>query len=136
MGRDHGHRTRVLSRPRRLDPVETEILNRLLSLSFPGSLALRYQVAQTEVAEICEDCPTLFLVVDTERAAPAEVVRRVPVEGEAADSDGVRVHLLLHVVDGYLSELEVYRDDSDQVRQIPTAEVLEVFSPDELKPNP
>jgi hypothetical protein len=28
------------------------------------------------------------------------------------DQDGVAVHVLLHVLDGYLNELEIYREDS------------------------
>jgi hypothetical protein len=45
-------------------------------------------------------------------ARPAEVVRRIPVEAETEDVDGVPIHVLLHVVNGYMNELEVYREDS------------------------
>jgi hypothetical protein len=51
----------------------------------------------------------------------ADVIRRVPVEGESADSDGAVVHLLLHVLGGMLSELDIYREDSLAVRRIPEA---------------
>jgi hypothetical protein len=35
----------------------------------------------------------------------------VPVEADLEDDDGVTIHVL-HVLDGYLNELEVYREDS------------------------
>jgi hypothetical protein len=46
---------------------------------------------------------------------PADVIRRIPVEAEYDDGDGIRVHLLLHVLNGYMNELEVFREDSGPV---------------------
>ena len=57
----------------------------------------------------------------------AEVIRRVPVEAEAVDSDGVPIHVLLHVVDGLLHELELFREDSRPVRRPPAPEDLRVL---------
>ena len=54
----------------------------------------------------------------------AEVTRRIPVEAEAEDSDGVSIHFLLHVVDGVVHELEVYREDSGPVLHRPRPEQL------------
>jgi hypothetical protein len=48
------------------------------------------------------------LRLSTHVPTPAIVDRRIPIEGSYVDSDGVRVHVLLHVVDGYLEEFEVY----------------------------
>ncbi|WP_448721617.1 DUF6984 family protein [Microbacterium natoriense] len=42
-----------------------------------------------------------------------------PHRGKFVDRDGVRVHLLLHVVDGYLDELEVLRGDSGPIMSRP-----------------
>ncbi len=47
--------------------------------------------------------------------------RRIPVEASYPDADGVVVHVLLHVIDGRLDELEVYREDSGSVL-IPSTE--------------
>ncbi len=58
---------------------------------------------------------------------PAEVVRRIPVEAELDDSDGVTIHLLLHVVDGLVKELEVYRDDSGPVQRTLTPQDLRLM---------
>jgi hypothetical protein len=39
------------------------------------------------------------------------VHRRVPIEAVADDIDGMTIHVLLHVVDGYIDGLELYRED-------------------------
>jgi hypothetical protein len=51
----------------------------------------------------------------------------VPVEAELVDEDGVIVHVLLHVVDGFLNELEVYREDSAPVRRVIRPEELRLL---------
>ena len=55
------------------------------------------------------------------------VVQRVPVEAEAEDIDGVTVHVLLHVIDGYIDELEIYRDDSAPLRGTIRPEALSII---------
>jgi hypothetical protein len=51
----------------------------------------------------------------------------VPVEAELEDEDGVPVHVLLHVLDGYLNELEIYREDSAPVRRAIRPEELRIL---------
>jgi hypothetical protein len=48
-------------------------------------------------------------------------VRRIPVEAEYEDLDRVTVHVLLHVIDGRLNEIEVYREDSAAVGRAATS---------------
>jgi hypothetical protein len=48
------------------------------------------------------------------------VKRRIPVEASYPDADGVIVHVLLHIIEGRLDELEVYREDSGRVLVPPT----------------
>lgn len=55
------------------------------------------------------------LLLQPSRGEPAQVEQRIPVEAEYLDEDGVVVHVLLHVVDGFLRELEVYREDGRPV---------------------
>jgi uncharacterized protein DUF6984 len=43
-------------------------------------------------------------------------------ELERVDRDGVRIHMLLHVSEGLLAELEVYREDGDAVIDLPRLE--------------
>ena len=42
---------------------------------------------------------------------PASVKCRVATEGECADADGIAIHVLFHVKDGMMHELEVFKDD-------------------------
>jgi hypothetical protein len=51
------------------------------------------------------------LEIKTEGGSRAAVVHRVPVEGEYLDFDGLPVFILLHVVGGYVRELEVWKGD-------------------------
>ncbi len=105
--------TRLILPPRRLEDRERRIIDFLLSKPFPGRNELRAQLAHARVSEeyVGED-PSIILTVDPPAARAASVMTRIPVEARGRDSDGVEVHVLLHVVDGYLSELEVYRSDS------------------------
>ena len=84
------------------------VLGTLLERSFPGARELRRQMHLLD-AEVIDDNGSLSL-----RPAiviPAEVDRRIPVEASYDDVDGMSVHVLVHVVDGLLDELEIYRDD-------------------------
>jgi hypothetical protein len=55
----------------------------------------------------------------------ADVLYRVPVEGSLEDDDGVTIHFGLHVLEGVVNELEVFREDSKPVlrRRIDPAEL-------------
>lgn len=97
-----------------LSPAENRLLGQLLAVDFPGVAELREQ-ARALTAKPLDLNGSVRLAVST--AEPAQVKRRIPVEGTYIDHDGVRVNVLLHVVDGYLDELEIYRDDSASVQR-------------------
>ena len=79
---------------------------------FPGSCELREQLRGLRVRAIDED-GSLELVSGS---GPDAIVRdRIPIEGELLDRDGTMVHVLLHVVDGRLNELEIYKVDGSKV---------------------
>lgn len=103
--------------------TETDLLQRLLSVDFQGAEALRRQLASTLVQSIDRDGSLHLRPVDP---TPAPVSRRIPVEATYTDADGVPVHLLIHVIDGVLDELEVYREDSAAVMTAPATSSLEV----------
>jgi len=92
--------------------AERELLAVLLGADFAGKPALLAQAVMARVKTIDSDGSLRFLV-DEQRGAI--VARRIPVEAEVEDSDGVMIHVLLHVVGGRLDELEVYRNDSAPV---------------------
>jgi hypothetical protein len=100
---------------RRPSDLEGQLLAVLLGTDFSGRDALVEQVATASVREIDHNGSLEFAPTDR---TLAEVARRVPVEAELDDKDGVTIHVLLHVVDGLLKELEIYRDDSGPVQRV------------------
>jgi hypothetical protein len=72
-----------------------------------------------------DEAGSLELASDSAGTAP--VIKRVPVEAEARDDDGVVVHALLHVIDGRPAELEIFKDDSSPVVRMPSAAEFEVI---------
>lgn len=91
---------------------EKQLLQRLLTLDFDGAEALSQQLRMLLVEPIDRDGSLRLHPVD---ATPVSVARRIPVEATYADADGVVVHVLIHVIEGMLNELEVYREDSGGV---------------------
>ena len=85
----------------------------LLGADFPGREALGQQVSTARARRVDTEGSLELSVLDGEAA---DVVRRIPVEGELEDSDGVSIHVLLHVVSGFLNELEFYRDDGGLIQ--------------------
>ncbi|SDJ37867.1 hypothetical protein SAMN05444157_3080 [Frankineae bacterium MT45] len=92
--------------------VEGAVLAALLGVSFAGRAELLDQIADLTVRRVDANGS---LQLRGSGVPKAPVDRRVPVEAEFLDSDGMPVHLLLHVIDGALSELEIYREDSGTV---------------------
>ena len=107
-------------------PEEVALLSVLLSSSFPGREALARQATDLVVRPLDTDGS---LELKPNRGPSANVQRRIPVEGELDDADGVTVHVLLHVLDGYLAELEVYREDSRSVVRAIKPEALRLLVP-------
>ena len=105
---------------RQLNPEEEALLTFLLSKPFDGSEALRRQLPSTVVTDDRTDIdPTIGLTVDRSLAAPAAVRRQIPIEAEGPDEQGGSIHVLLHVHDGYLWELEVYRAYGGPLSRLP-----------------
>jgi hypothetical protein len=116
---------RSVQSDRPLTSSERELIDRLLEPDFPGRDQLREQLTTARAVEI-EDGGLSF-ICDTTVRAP--VKSRVPTEGEYQDADGVTVHLLLHVVDGILRELEIFKDDSSPVVNKPVPSTIDVTAP-------
>lgn len=112
-------------------PTEAEaaLLRKLLSVDFPGRDALAAQVESARVSWIeAKGVPAMLFFIDP-TVGTASVEARVAVEAVAEDADGVVIHLLLHVVDGYIDILEPYREDGEPLQTFPSPESLQlVFS--------
>ena len=109
---------------RPLTDWERRLLLRLLGLAFPGRDVLLEQLENVLALPIADDNGTLKLLCQC--PTKALVKNRIPTEGLAPDSDGMTIHYMLHVIDGKMCELEVYKDDSSQVVKHPAPESVEV----------
>lgn len=101
---------------RRPTSGEQLLLQALLSRPFDGREELLSQLPHIVVRSIDDNGS---LEIKNLSAIRAKVERRVPTEGEATDSDEITIHFLVHVVNGSLAELEVFKEDSSSVRTRP-----------------
>jgi hypothetical protein len=103
---------------------EKELMCRLPAVKFPG---------QKEIAEQLSDCLLKrvhgdeSLEFQNRSSTLAPVEKRIPVEAEAKDQDGLTIHALLHVVKGKATRLEFYKDDGSAIRRMPDPENWEVI---------
>ena len=102
------------------------IIRKLLSAEFPGREAVRDQIASSR-ARLIDQNGSLEFQIQTDQLAATDF--RVPVEGEFEDVDGITIHVLLHVVGGRVQEMEIYKDDSSDVVEMPSPDKLRIFVP-------
>lgn len=102
---------------------EVSYLHRLLEPDFEGAPELREQLDHATCRRLDENGSLVFRI---EESAKANVGSRVPTEGFASDADGIAIHFLLHVLDGRIEELEIYKEDCSKVLEMPRAEALEL----------
>ena|SRR5581483_7838826 len=105
-------------------PQEQALLDRLLEANFPGRDELAQLIRNVEVRRI-DDEGSLELRSKNPGSAP--VIKRIPVEAEAKDQDGIDIHVLLHVIDGRPAELEVFKDDGSGVKEMPPPPAFELI---------
>jgi hypothetical protein len=102
---------------------ERRIIDRLLAKAFPGRDELCEQMKNCFVRAIDEDKSLEFLVKSNVKA---KVKKRIPIEAEFEDIDGVLIHILLHVIDGMVNELEIYKEDGSPIIERPDPSKLKV----------
>ena len=110
---------------RPLSSSERRLLQKMLSCNFPGNTVLYSQLDNLRVTQLdSSGC----LALEPTILNRAKVSARVPVEATCADVDGVLIHVELHVVEGLLYGLEFYKEDGTEVKVVPPAESIELFS--------
>jgi hypothetical protein len=92
---------------------ERRIIAKLIDPLVAVRKVLLQQLATVRVKQIDDD-GSLELRTDPDATA-VSLVHRVPVEAEVKDIDGTTVVVALHVVEGRLAELEIYRADGRDV---------------------
>jgi len=111
--------------------IELILLKKLLERDFPGRDNLLRQLDGLSVKTVDEE-GSLSIQVDP-LAPSAEVKRRVVSEAYYCDEDdgisseGAKVNVLLHVVNGKLTEIEIYKDDGSPIKKRPSAEGLTFY---------
>lgn len=110
---------------REFTPLEKDLIQRLLTADFIGRAEIAKQLENCRVRRIDEEGS--LEIEPSGTVAAAAVEKRIPVEAEGADEDGIHVHLLLHVVNGFTKELEVYKDDGSPIKRMPLPGDLEVI---------
>jgi hypothetical protein len=112
-------------------PCENEprILSRLLELPFRGRAELLQQLDGLRVKRIDQD-GSLQLEVTSKAQAPYDglaVEARCP-DSDTRDQTDPHINLLLHLREGKMWMLEIYRDDSLPIKAEPDPELFELFS--------
>jgi hypothetical protein len=110
---------------RPLRALERGYIERLLTADFPGRDELSQQLTSALARRIDHD-GSIELVTRNDVRAP--VVKRVPVEGESVDEDGVPIYFLLHVVDMQVRELEIYKADGSTIIRMPSPDQIDVVT--------
>jgi uncharacterized protein DUF6984 len=104
---------------------ETGYIRRLLTADFQGKQEISNQLNAARVRVIDDDGSLEFEGRNDWPVATAE--KRIPVEGEAPDADGILIHFLLHTVKGLVKELEIYKDDGSPIMRAPKPDELRVI---------
>jgi hypothetical protein len=115
---------------RPLQDHERKLLQTLLDhRQFDGRDQLREQLESTMARLVLaykDNYGSIELRVSN--GPPSSGRRRVPVEGEYRDEDGIPVWLLLHINrEGFMCELEIVRADGKPLISPPTPDRLEVY---------
>ena len=113
---------------RELRDQEKRLIDRLLETDFPGRDQILEQINNSYVREWDDRNGSLEFNVGPSPLADSE--SHIPVEGEFEDVDGITIHVLLHVVDGRVKDLEIYKDDSSPVIKISSSAQLRIFRPE------
>lgn len=94
---------------------EKEWLATMLSIDFENKEQL---IRQINAASIIREHTRYFISIKF--AVPLSIsaikmTERVPIEMRAYDSEKAPVQFLLHIINGYVSELEIFRADSSEI---------------------
>jgi len=108
-------------------PTEYEraLFHRMMETDFPGRDVVKEQLEACQVSTVLPD-GTIRIHTPVKEKAP--VLFRVPVDAYGNDTkDGMSIHILLHVVNGIVEELEILKLGSDSSPNMPPVEDLKVI---------
>lgn len=102
---------------------ESQILNRMLD-QLPRDQATLADQANVAKVRLIDEEGSLRFSLPKSVVPASSITERVPVTASFEDCDGMPIYLLLHIVDGKLWELEIYKADGSQILNPPTADKL------------
>lgn len=97
---------------RQLEPNERRLLEKLLDHEFPGRDALKLQLSSATGKRIDEN-GSLELHYDGDNLA--EMLKGCPTEGTCTDIDGGVIAVLLHVKNGRMHLLDIFKEDESKI---------------------
>ena len=120
-----------MSSPRELTRWERSILSRLLEELFSESHPFSRQLESVIVAEeYGPGDPTVALRVEDPTVRRGEERLGPIASATATDCDGCVIDVLVHVREGKLDELVLYRVDGETIRELPLAvKLTNIFNP-------
>ncbi len=111
------------SDPRALTVTERAVLDKLLEVPFRGRDLVRQQVDKSLVREWDDGSRTLSFEIGRSKKPP----HTVAVEAEFSDDDGNTAHVLLHLREETVYELEFFKEVPGPVLTIPTPDRLRIL---------
>ena len=118
-----------LETPRDLSDDEWEILNKMMSVDFEGKEIIINQLKNAKVISYCPcGCKTVDIQIEG-NLPKYEFKKRIPVELMTHSKDNVPIIASIHVINGYINELEIYRADSKEINEeiILDNAIIEIF---------
>ncbi len=106
-----------------LTSEEAALLEKLLSIDVPGRDKLKLQMNSVTARPLLGS----GLELRSHEPLRAEMLSGCPVEGTCPDSDGTPIAVLLHVRDGKLHLLEIFREDGEEIIRPPDASTIRVY---------
>ena len=95
-----------------------------------GSASVESFSKQTQTAKVkqeCTLCLNIVLSIDQDPSLKAEVLSRVPVLSTTKDTDGIFLEILIHVVNGYLDKIEMWRGNLGPTKAYPAHSSADTF---------
>lgn len=111
---------------RNLYSWEREILDKLLEQNFFGRDQIRAQLSNCKVSILDDEGSIKFHL--KEDIPVADIKKRIPIEAQVSDEDGIMIHILLHIVDGLISESEIFKDDSSSIKNLKIKDLVFLIS--------
>ncbi len=110
--------------PGPLGEWERAVLARILSADVAGVSALRAQAVSAEGYRI-DTGAGMMIYLSVDPASPVSALTGVfPLSVDAVARDGTSVEIILHVAEGRLRIIEVYRIDGEPLGELPSPESL------------